>query len=52
MKTKLPFVLVATITASLAYAAINYAAGPSPAAASTRSSSSLECCDPLSPPAQ
>jgi hypothetical protein len=42
MKSTIPFILVAVVTASLAFAAMNYAGG----AQAPASQSSVECCDP------
>lgn len=42
MKSTIPFILVAVVTASLAFAAMNYAGASQPAPAQ----SSVECCDP------
>ena len=46
MKSKLPFILVALVTASLAYAAITYAGGSK----SSSSEDSAVCCDPEAGP--
>jgi hypothetical protein len=48
MKSTVPFILVAVVTASLAFAAMNYAEG----AKSAPASSSVECCDPQAEAAQ
>jgi hypothetical protein len=47
MKSKLPFILVALVTASLAYAAVTYAGGSK----SSSSEDSAACCDPEMGPA-
>ena len=46
MKSKLPFILVALVTASLAYAAITYAGGSKAGS----SQDSPDCCDPQAAP--
>jgi hypothetical protein len=46
MKSKLPFILVALVTASLAYAAITYAGGSK----SGSGQDSADCCDPQAAP--
>ncbi|HWA10367.1 MAG TPA: hypothetical protein VG838_13015 [Opitutaceae bacterium] len=46
MKSKIPFILVAVVTATLAYAAMTYAGGSK----SDASSNSAECCDPSAGP--
>jgi hypothetical protein len=47
MKSTIPFILVAVVTASLAFAAMNYADG-----AKAPAQSSVECCDPQAEAAQ
>jgi hypothetical protein len=48
MKSKLPFILVALVTASLAYVTITYAGGSKQGSAQN----SAECCDPEAAPAK
>lgn len=46
MKSKVPFILVALVTASLAYAAITYAGGSK----SAGQQDNAQCCDPQAGP--
>ena len=46
MKSKLPFILVAVVTASLAYVTVTYSANSKASAGQT----SAECCDPEAGP--
>jgi hypothetical protein len=48
MKSKVPFILVALVTASLAYAAITYAGGSKSGA----KQDNAECCDPQAGPSK